>query len=587
MMMKKSVSAIAAAAMLAVGLGMPTAAFAEELSKGATTEQTVPDDAQVNDPATLADNAPDAGDEGTAPDAEPGTGDEGATLETPGGSEGEAGNGETTDTPEDQVTKGTVSVFGYDGKEVVATYTVEDGEVVYGDAYFQGEVVDADEVDGYLDSAEGLTLIGFEDAATGARFGDEDTFFGLLKKQSATTLYGLYGESFDTPLEDTVSVVTDLAGVYIDTDKDDKSRFEGENGFSATKNYLTDANTALRISTGAKVRFYGMQKALANGWAFAGGLANTGDQTGDAPTDTPAEEGIAAEGEANGWGWQVLTPATVTEDLKGRKVIRVPLKLTNNTGKTGTATNALGVTAWQDGAQLDPASIHSEEAEDDWNAMYGDTQPGATVNTACYFYLDSDSPVEVRIDEDLATLTGKLAKVTYNADGSYAGKAKATPAKDDTATDTTTADYVIPNGATINGESGSIDGVAYTLSKGDLRFNYQFLYDTPMSGDLTVDTPNADANKADSDKLANTGSSIIAIAVAAIVVVAAAIALVVVKMVRGKKAASEVVDTAAAEEATATEKAPTAEDAPAEEAPKTEEAPTAEEAPKSDDAKTE
>ena len=570
MLMKKSVSAIAAAAMLAVGLGMPTAAFAEELSKGATTEQTVPDDAQINDPATLADNAPDAGDEGTAPDAEPGTGDEGATPEMSGGSEGEAGNGETTNTPEDQVTKGTVSVFGYDGKEVVATYTVEDGEVVYGDAYFQGEVVDADEVDGYLDSAEGLTLIGFEDAATGARFGDEDTFFGLLKKQSATTLYGLYGESFDTPLEDTVSVVTDLAGVYIDTDKDDKSRFEGENGFSATKNYLTDANTALRISTGAKVRFYGMQKALANGWAFAGGLANTGDQTGDAPTDTPAEEGIAAEGEANGWGWQVLTPATVTEDLKGRKVIRVPLKLTNNTGKAGTATNALGVTAWQGGAQLDPASIHSEEAEDDWNAMYGDTQPGVKVNTAYYFYLDSDSPVEVRIDEDLATLTGKLAKVIYNADGSYAGKAKADPAKD-TQSDATAADYVIPNGATINGESGTIDGVAYTLSKGDLRFNYQFLYDTPMSGDLTVDTPNADANKADSDKLANTGSSIIAIAVAAIVVVAAAIALVVVKMVRGKKAAPEVVDT------TTSEEAPKAADEKA----------TAEEALKSDDAKTE
>lgn len=562
MMMKKSVSAIAAAAMLAVGLGMPTAAFAEELSKGATTTQTAPDGAQVNDPATT----PGTGDEAKDPATTPGTGDEGATPETPGGAEGEAGNGETTDTPEDQdqVTKGTVSVFGYDGKELVATYTVEDGEVVYGDVYAQGEVISPDDVDGYLDSAEGLILIGFEDAATGARFGDEDTFFGLLKKQSATTLYGLYGESFDTPLEDTVSVVTDLAGVYIDTDKDDKSRFEGENGFSATKNYLTDANTALRISTGAKVRFHGMQKALDNGWAFAGGLADT--DTDDSTTDTPAEEGIAAEGEANGWDWQVLTSATVTEDLKGRKVIRVPLKLTNNTGKVGNATNALGVTAWQDGNQLDPASIHSEEAEDDWNAMYGDTQPGVTVNTAGYFYLDSDSPIEVRIDEDLTTLTGKLAKVTYNADGSYAGKAKAAPAKDTQSDATTPADYVIPNGAAINGESGSIDGVAYILSKGDLRFNYQFLYDTPMSGDLTVDTPNADATKTDSDKLANTGSSILAVAIAAIVVVAAAIALVVVKMVRGKKAAPEVVDTTTAEEA------PKADDAKAEEAPKSDDA---------------
>ena len=562
MMMKKSVSAIAAAAMLAVGLGMPTAAFAEELSNGAATEQTSPDGAQVNDPATKAGT----GDEAKDPATTPGTGDEGATPETPGGAEGEAGNDETTDTSEDQVTKGTVSVFGYDGKELVATYTVEDGEVVYGDVYAQGEVISPDDVDGYLASAEGLTLIGFEDAATGARFGDEDTFFGLLKKQSATTLYGLYGESFDTPLEDTVSVVTDLAGVYIDTDKDDKSRFEGENGFSATKNYLTDANTALRISTGAKVRFHGMQKALDNGWAFAGGLADT--DTDDSTTDTPAEEGIAAEGEANGWDWQVLAPAKVTEDLKGRKVIRVPLKLTNNTGKVGAATNALGVTAWQDGNQLDPASIHSEEAEDDSNAMYGDTQSGVTVSTAYYFYLDSDSPIEVRVDEDLSTLTGKLAKVAYNADGSYAGKTEATPAKD-VQSDAKTADYVIPNGATINGESGAINGVAYILSKGDLRFNYQFLYDTPMSGDLTVEGPNADATKTDSDKLANTGSSIIAIVIAAIVVVAAAIALAVVKMVRGKKATPEVVNTTTAEET-----------------PKSDDAKT-EESPKSNDVKTE
>ena len=450
MMMKKSVSAIAAAAMLAVGLGMPTAAFAEELSNGAATEQTAPDGAQAPEQTT-----PGTGDEAKDPATEPDAGDEGATPETPGGAEGDTGHGETTDTTEDQVTKGTVSVFGYDGKELVATYTVEDGEVVYGDVYAQGEVISPDDVDGYLDSAEGLTLIGFEDAVTGARFGDEDTFFGLLKKQPATTLYGLYGESFNTPLEDTVSVVTDLAGVYIDTDKDDKSRFEGENGFSATKNYLTDANTALRISTGAKVRFHGMQKALDNGWAFAGGLADTDADTDDSTTDTP-------------------TKAAPAKDA----------------------------------------------------------------------------------------------------------------AADDTKSDAKATDYVIPNGATINGESGTIDGVAYTLSKGDLRFNYQFLYDTPMSGDLTVEGPNADANKTDSDKLANTGSSIIAIAVAAIVVVAAAIALVVVKLVSGKKATPEVVNTTTAEEAPKTNDAKAT---PAEEAPKTNDAKAtpAEVAPKSDDAKTE
>lgn len=111
------------------------------------------------------------------------------------------------------------------------------------------------------------------------------------------------------------------------------------------------------------------------------------------------------EGSADGSGtlgdyYVEIKGAAFDKDYEGNSAIVITYSWTNNSENTTNASVALFCKAFQDGVQIDSASLSSSNKNYDSEAEWRDIRPGTTLDVQCAFKTDNKtSPIEVEISE--------------------------------------------------------------------------------------------------------------------------------------------------------------------------------------------
>ncbi len=90
-------------------------------------------------------------------------------------------------------------------------------------------------------------------------------------------------------------------------------------------------------------------------------------------------------------------------DYEGNSAIVITYSWTNNSEKTTSASSALSSRAFQDGVQIDHATLSSSNENFDADAEWRDIRPGTSYEVTCAFKTDNKtSPIEVEIYESFS-----------------------------------------------------------------------------------------------------------------------------------------------------------------------------------------
>lgn len=133
-------------------------------------------------------------------------------------------------------------------------------------------------------------------------------------------------------------------------------------------------------------------------------------QESDPPSAAPTEEASDAPAIGQdiasgtlGSYYVEIKSAFITTDYDGDWAIAVTYSWTNNSENTTNASVALARRAFQNGVQLDGATMSSRNPNYDSEAAWRDIRPGTTLEVQCAFKLqDTTSPVEVEIYESFS-----------------------------------------------------------------------------------------------------------------------------------------------------------------------------------------
>ncbi len=165
-----------------------------------------------------------------------------------------------------------------------------------------------------------------------------------------------------------------------------------------------------------KARVFGMAAtfALAGCLALAGCSSGSTDDSqeattsGDEQSATQEEETVQSDYEVS------IDDCVVTEDYEGNSAIVVTFTWTNNSEDNQMFEVAIDATAFQNGIELDYATISVTNEEFDTNSAYNEIKPGTTQTVQQAFLLDDQSEVTVECTEFISLDDTLLAEATFS-----------------------------------------------------------------------------------------------------------------------------------------------------------------------------
>ena len=129
-----------------------------------------------------------------------------------------------------------------------------------------------------------------------------------------------------------------------------------------------------------------------------------------AQQETPKEDAAASasEGDLGDYHVKILDAETGLTDYEGNPVIGVKYEYTNNGEENMMFDIAVSAQAFQDGVQLELAFM--DEYSDEYENSSKEIKTGATLTCELYYVLNSESEVEIEVEELISLSDNKLEK---------------------------------------------------------------------------------------------------------------------------------------------------------------------------------
>lgn len=134
-------------------------------------------------------------------------------------------------------------------------------------------------------------------------------------------------------------------------------------------------------------------------------------------TEKPADEAGESDGAFSytqeGHTYKYLDNEIINDDANGKRVV-IYFEYTNDSGQTTTPANALTVSAFQNGVELDGIMPGYDNAIPEADTAYKDVQSGTTVNIALIYTLSDESDVSLEISPMFYSNMTEIGKYTFS-----------------------------------------------------------------------------------------------------------------------------------------------------------------------------